>query len=142
MNPTSQRQDLETQDLETLQKSVAAGSVVVAFAGTGPFEQMLLDGRHALRADEPQALASIASHRACRLANVPLLRKVRIASSTAPQRSARCLAKAMPSFSPVGTCIATRSCARSLTSQEITGNSLMMSPMRPASRSSSAAMIP
>jgi putative redox protein len=36
-----------------IQQSVAAGSVVVASTGTGPFEQILLDGRHALHADEP-----------------------------------------------------------------------------------------
>ena len=41
------------QDPQTLQRSVAAGSVVVASTGTGPFEQILLDGRHALHADEP-----------------------------------------------------------------------------------------
>jgi hypothetical protein len=41
------------QDLQTIQQSVAAGSVVVASTGTGPFEQILLDGRHALHADEP-----------------------------------------------------------------------------------------
>jgi putative redox protein len=36
-----------------LQGSVAAGTVVVAGTGTGQFEQILLDGRHALIADEP-----------------------------------------------------------------------------------------
>src|SRR4029077_18165301 len=41
------------QDLQTIQQSVAAGSVVVSSTGTGPFEQILLDGRHALHADEP-----------------------------------------------------------------------------------------
>jgi putative redox protein len=44
------------QDLQTLGQSVPAGSVVVASTGTGPFEQILLDGRHALRADEPAAV--------------------------------------------------------------------------------------
>jgi hypothetical protein len=48
MSPTGMR-----QDLQTIQQSVAAGSVVVASTGTGPFEQILLDGRHALHADEP-----------------------------------------------------------------------------------------
>src|SRR6267378_302293 len=51
MSPTGAR-----QDPQTLQRSVAAGSVVVASTGTGPFEQILLDGRHALHADEPVAL--------------------------------------------------------------------------------------
>ncbi len=44
------------QDVETLQESVAPGSVVVASTGAGPFEQALLDGRHALHADEPVAV--------------------------------------------------------------------------------------
>src|SRR5258707_12697439 len=48
MSPTGAR-----QDLQTIQQSVAAGSVVVASTGTGPFEQILLDRRHALRTDEP-----------------------------------------------------------------------------------------
>src|SRR5258707_14347749 len=48
VSPTGAR-----QDLQTIQQSVAAGSVVVASTGTGPFEQILLDGRHALHADEP-----------------------------------------------------------------------------------------
>ena len=51
MSPTGAR-----QDLQTIQQSVAAGSVVVASTGTGPFEQILLDGRHALHADEPVAV--------------------------------------------------------------------------------------
>jgi putative redox protein len=38
-----------------LQASVSPGTVVVASTGAGAFEQMLLDGRHALRADEPVA---------------------------------------------------------------------------------------
>jgi hypothetical protein len=45
------------QDLQTIQQSVAAGSVVVASTGTGPFEQILLDGRHALHADEDAPLS-------------------------------------------------------------------------------------
>jgi putative redox protein len=51
MSPTGAR-----QDPQTLQRSVPAGSVVVASTGTGPFEQILLDGRHALHADEPVAV--------------------------------------------------------------------------------------
>jgi putative redox protein len=44
------------RDAKSLQESISPGSVVVASAGTGPFEQVLLDGRHALRADEPAAV--------------------------------------------------------------------------------------
>jgi putative redox protein len=51
MSPTGAR-----QDPQTLLRSVPAGSVVVASTGTGPFEQILLDGRHALHADEPVAV--------------------------------------------------------------------------------------
>jgi putative redox protein len=43
------------QDAQTLQASVAPGTVVVASTGAAPLEQWLLDGRHALRADEPRA---------------------------------------------------------------------------------------
>lgn len=39
-------------DPRALQASVAAGTVIVASTGTG-FEQILLDGRHILQADEP-----------------------------------------------------------------------------------------
>lgn len=39
----------------SLQTSVSPGTVVVASTGGGPFEQVLLDGRHALKADEPVA---------------------------------------------------------------------------------------
>jgi uncharacterized OsmC-like protein len=49
MSPTG-----ASQDLQTIQQSAPAGSVVVA--STGPFEQILLDGRHALRADDPGAV--------------------------------------------------------------------------------------
>jgi putative redox protein len=42
-------------DTRTLQASITAGTVIVASTGTGPFEQILLDGRHALTADEPVA---------------------------------------------------------------------------------------
>jgi putative redox protein len=45
-----------TQDPLTLQQSIVPGSVIVASTGTGAFEQVLLDGRHALHADEPVAL--------------------------------------------------------------------------------------
>jgi putative redox protein len=44
------------QDAQTLQQSIVPGSVIVASTGTGPFEQVLLNGRHALRADEPAAV--------------------------------------------------------------------------------------
>jgi putative redox protein len=43
-------------DPEALQSSVTPGTVVVASTGTGPFDQVLLDGRHSLRADEPAAV--------------------------------------------------------------------------------------
>ncbi len=36
-----------------LQNSVKAGTVVVASTGAGPFDQLMLDGRHSLHADEP-----------------------------------------------------------------------------------------
>jgi putative redox protein len=39
-----------------LQSSIAPGSVIVADTGNSPFEQILLDGRHVLRADEPVAV--------------------------------------------------------------------------------------
>ena len=42
-------------DTAALQASVPAGTVVVASTGAGPFDQVLLDGRHTLRADEPVA---------------------------------------------------------------------------------------
>jgi putative redox protein len=38
-----------------LQASVQPGSIVVASTGAGRFDQILLDGRHTLRADEPTA---------------------------------------------------------------------------------------
>jgi putative redox protein len=43
-------------DPEALQSSVTPGTVVVASTGIGPFDQVLLDGRHSLRADEPAAV--------------------------------------------------------------------------------------
>jgi putative redox protein len=44
------------QDAQTLQQSIVPGSVLVASTDMGPFEQILLDGRHTLRADEPVAV--------------------------------------------------------------------------------------
>ena len=44
------------QDAQALQQSIVPGSVIVASTGIGPFEQILLDGRHTLRADEPVAV--------------------------------------------------------------------------------------
>jgi putative redox protein len=43
------------RDPQALQQSIVPGSVIVASTGTGAFEQILLDGRHTLRADEPVA---------------------------------------------------------------------------------------
>lgn len=39
--------------LQKLQSSIAAGTVIVTDSGAGPLGQALLDGRHALAADEP-----------------------------------------------------------------------------------------
>jgi putative redox protein len=50
MNGTTTR-----RDPRTLQASVAAGTVIVASTGAGPFDQVMLDGRHTLQADEPVA---------------------------------------------------------------------------------------
>jgi putative redox protein len=44
------------RDPQSLQQSIAPGTVIVATAGTGLYEQVLLDGHHALRADEPVAV--------------------------------------------------------------------------------------
>jgi len=49
MNPTAATR----RDPQTLQQSIVPGSVLVASTGRGPFEQVLLDGRHTLSADEP-----------------------------------------------------------------------------------------
>jgi putative redox protein len=38
-----------------LQTSMPAGTVIVASTGAGPFDQIMLDGRHTLQADEPVA---------------------------------------------------------------------------------------
>jgi len=43
------------RDASALQASVTAGTVVVASTGVGAFQQVLLDGRHSLLADEPVA---------------------------------------------------------------------------------------
>src|SRR5712671_7672683 len=40
-------------DATALQNSVKPGTVVVASTGAGPFDQIMLDGRHSVRADEP-----------------------------------------------------------------------------------------
>jgi putative redox protein len=46
--------DLATpRDASALLAAVTPGTVVVASTGEGPLEQVLLDGRHALTADEP-----------------------------------------------------------------------------------------
>ncbi|MBV9971505.1 MAG: OsmC family protein [Xanthobacteraceae bacterium] len=44
------------RDAQELQPSITPGTVVVATAGAGRYEQILLDGRHTLRADEPAAV--------------------------------------------------------------------------------------
>ncbi len=44
------------RDATQLQALVKTGSVVVASTGAGPFDQILLDGRHSLRADEPASV--------------------------------------------------------------------------------------
>jgi len=41
------------QDAAALKASIQPGTVVVASTGNGPFEQVMLDGRHTLIADEP-----------------------------------------------------------------------------------------
>ena len=40
-------------DQTALQNSVKPGTVLVASTGAGPFDQIMLDGRHMVRADEP-----------------------------------------------------------------------------------------
>jgi uncharacterized OsmC-like protein len=50
MNGTTTR-----RDPRALQASVPAGTVIVASTGAGPFDQVMLDGRHTLQADEPRA---------------------------------------------------------------------------------------
>jgi putative redox protein len=44
------------RDPRALQASVPAGTVIVASTGAGPFDQIMLDGRHELHADEPVAV--------------------------------------------------------------------------------------
>ena len=41
------------RDAGELQASVPAGTVIVASTAAGPFDQVMLDGRHTLHADEP-----------------------------------------------------------------------------------------
>jgi putative redox protein len=41
------------RDASALQSSVPAGTVIVASTGAGAFQQVMLDGRHVLHADEP-----------------------------------------------------------------------------------------
>jgi putative redox protein len=41
------------RDSAALQALVTPGTVVVASTGAGPFDQIMLDGHHSLRADEP-----------------------------------------------------------------------------------------
>jgi putative redox protein len=41
-------------DQTALQNSVKPGTVVVASTGLGAFDQIMLDGRHTVRADEPK----------------------------------------------------------------------------------------
>ena len=43
------------RDPSSLQASITPGTVVVTSTGAGPLEQVLLDGRHRLTADEPQS---------------------------------------------------------------------------------------
>lgn len=42
-------------DAAALQAMVVPGNVVVASTGAGPFDQIMLNGRHSLRADEPRS---------------------------------------------------------------------------------------
>jgi putative redox protein len=48
-NPATRR------DPSALQSSISAGTVIVASTGAGAFQQVMLDGRHVLHADEPVA---------------------------------------------------------------------------------------
>ena len=43
------------RDASALQAMVTPGTIVVASTGAGPFDQIMLNGRHSLRADEPVA---------------------------------------------------------------------------------------
>ncbi len=46
--------DTSSGSWQSLQRSVETGTVVVASTGQGAFEQILLDGRHQMTADEPK----------------------------------------------------------------------------------------
>lgn len=48
--------DISCGSWENLQRSVETGAVVVASTGQDPFEQVLLDGRHQITADEPKGV--------------------------------------------------------------------------------------
>jgi hypothetical protein len=52
------------RDAQELQQSITPGTVIVATAGSGLYEQFLLDGRHALRADEPVTVGAAMPARA------------------------------------------------------------------------------
>lgn len=41
------------RDADALKSTIAAGSVIIVSKGGAPFEQVMLDGRHTLVADEP-----------------------------------------------------------------------------------------
>ena len=43
------------RDRSALEASLSVGTVVVASTGVGAFQQLMLDGRHALHADEPRS---------------------------------------------------------------------------------------
>lgn len=43
------------RDPNVLQSSISAGTVIVASTGAGAFQQVMLDGRHVVHADEPVA---------------------------------------------------------------------------------------
>jgi putative redox protein len=50
------RREIAMEDLlQKLQSAIAPGTVIVTDSGAGPLGQALLDGRHALTADEPVA---------------------------------------------------------------------------------------
>src|SRR5258707_7269427 len=50
-----ENQPMSRVDQTALQNSVKPGTVVVASTGAGAFDQIMLDDRHAVRADEPVA---------------------------------------------------------------------------------------
>jgi len=43
------------RDQRALEASVSTGTIVIASTGVGAFQQLMLDGRHALYADEPRS---------------------------------------------------------------------------------------